>query len=476
MGWIYAELILGVTDPRIGLLNVGAEDDKGSDLTRTTRALFQEGRWRNVRWQRRGARHLRRARPRDRLRRLRGNVLLKAGEGAVEFLSRSSAREFAQLLPGVPDGAGHRIAESLHELKSRFEYEEFGGGPLLGIRGACIICHGSSSSRAIRNALTGRRAMATSQVNSRIVEQLKGKRAAAPSRKGRAQPGETHRRTRSRSRATEVHRPCPKSPSFSPARVRRPWAWARSSTRSFPRRELFDRRGMRSWDSTEKLCFEGPAEALEATDVSQPAIFVASLAALESLKATEPGVVKVRGGGGTEPRRIHGSRVRRRDGFRGRLEVVGGEVRPCRRLRWRRRAGWRACWGLTMRKSMISADGSRPRPALEGEHAGAGERRRFRRALRLKQVEPIATEMGAMKVIPLAVAGAFHTPLMKPADEQLAEALARPRIRPPRTPCFSNVDGCSLFGCRARSAGSWPSRLARSSLGRIDAPHARRWL
>jgi glycerol-3-phosphate acyltransferase PlsX len=60
----------------------------------------------------------------------------------------------------------------LKELKARFEYQEFGGGPLLGIRGACIICHGASGARAIRNALRVAGAMAEDKLNDMIVEQL----------------------------------------------------------------------------------------------------------------------------------------------------------------------------------------------------------------------------------------------------------------------------------------------------------------
>jgi [acyl-carrier-protein] S-malonyltransferase len=56
------------------------------------------------------------------------------------------------------------------------------------------------------------------------------------------------------------------------------------------------------------------------------------------------------------------------------------------------------------------------------------------------EVERLAPEMGAMKTIRLAVAGAFHTALMKPADEVLATALAAVDIRPPRVPVWSNVD------------------------------------
>ena len=63
-----------------------------------------------------------------------GNVLLKAGEGAVEFLFSTLKEELARLMPDLPGDAGPKIAGSLRRLKSRFEYEEFGGGPLLGIR------------------------------------------------------------------------------------------------------------------------------------------------------------------------------------------------------------------------------------------------------------------------------------------------------------------------------------------------------
>src|SRR3954471_12556601 len=78
-------------------------------------------------------------------------------------------------MPEIPIEAGHRVVGALHQLKSRFEYEEFGGGPLLGIRGACIICHGASGVRAIKNALRVAHAMAEEELNRRIVEQLGAK-------------------------------------------------------------------------------------------------------------------------------------------------------------------------------------------------------------------------------------------------------------------------------------------------------------
>ncbi|AMV36321.1 phosphate acyltransferase PlsX [Planctomyces sp. SH-PL62] len=180
MGSIYAEEILGVTAPRIGILNVGAEEEKGNDLTRATRKLFEESPW--------SSRFVGNVEGRDLYEgHVRvvicdgfvGNVLLKGGEGAVEFLFSTLREELARMLPEFPAEVGHRIAKSLMNLKTRFEYEEFGGGPLLGIRGACIICHGSSKARAIKNALRVANLMAADRINAKIIEQL-GAVAHAP--------------------------------------------------------------------------------------------------------------------------------------------------------------------------------------------------------------------------------------------------------------------------------------------------------
>ena len=175
MGSIYAETILGVTNPRIGLLNVGTEDDKGNELTKGTQSLYQNSPW--------AARFVGNVEGRDIYEgHVRvvicdgfvGNVLLKAGEGAVDFLFSTLKEELARLMPILPGDAGPKIAASLKRLKTRFEYEEFGGGPLLGIRGACIICHGSSGARAIKNALRVAGTMAEDRLANRIVEQLAG--------------------------------------------------------------------------------------------------------------------------------------------------------------------------------------------------------------------------------------------------------------------------------------------------------------
>jgi len=173
MGAIYAENILGIAEPRIGLMNVGSEDDKGTDIIRSTRSLFQHGPL--------AARFVGNVEGRDIYEGnarvivcegFVGNVLLKAGEGAVDFLFAALRQELGKLLPELGPEVAGKLGASFKDLKTRFEYQEFGGGPLLGLRGACIICHGSSGSRAIRNALRVAGTMAEERVNDLFVSQL----------------------------------------------------------------------------------------------------------------------------------------------------------------------------------------------------------------------------------------------------------------------------------------------------------------
>src|SRR5207248_949462 len=96
------------------------------------------------------------------------------------FLFSTLRQELGGLLPTLPAESGQAIAAGLKELKTRFEYQEFGGGPLLGIRGACIICHGASGARAIKNALRIAGTMAEDRLNESIVERLAAGPTAPP--------------------------------------------------------------------------------------------------------------------------------------------------------------------------------------------------------------------------------------------------------------------------------------------------------
>lgn len=207
-------------------------------------------------------------------------------------------------------------------------------------------------------------------------------------------------------------------------------------------RDLFDRAGEILGIDLRRLCIDGPAEALEATDVSQPAIFVASLAALESLKVTSPDVVAACEGAAGLSLGEYTALA-----FAGALDFESG-LRLVRRRGEAMQAAARATpSGMT---SILGLD----EPAVDELCRRVAPTGRLWKAnllgpgnivvsgdkAALEQVGPIAEELRAMKVVPLAVAGAFHSELMKPADQQLAEILAATPMSPPRIPVYSNVD------------------------------------
>ena len=205
---------------------------------------------------------------------------------------------------------------------------------------------------------------------------------------------------------------------------------------------LFDRAGEILGFDLRKLCFEGPADALEATDVSQPAIYVASLAALESLKATQPEIVDACAGAAGLSLGEYTALT-----FAGAIDFEDGIKLVRRRGQAMQAAAVATPSGMT---SVLGLDESavdelcrRVAPTgrlWKANLLGPGNIVVSGEAAALEQIGPIATELGAMKVVPLAVAGAFHSELMKPADDQLAEVLAQTPIKSPRVPVYSNVD------------------------------------
>ncbi|OJW16383.1 MAG: [acyl-carrier-protein] S-malonyltransferase [Planctomycetales bacterium 71-10] len=207
-------------------------------------------------------------------------------------------------------------------------------------------------------------------------------------------------------------------------------------------RSLFDRAAEVLGFDLRKLCLEGPAEALEATDVSQPAIFVASLAALESLKATNPDAVAAcEGAAGLSLGEYTALTFAGALDFEAGLEVVRRRGRAMQAASKASPSGMVSVLGLDEAKVDELCAKVEPHGRIwKANMLGPGNIVVSGDASAMEQVEPAANELGAMKVVRLAVAGAFHTPLMKPADEQLAEVLTRVEVRAPRIPVYSNVD------------------------------------
>jgi len=169
MGLIYAREMLGIESPRVGLMNIGSEEGKGNELYKDThtfltgspiadsyvgnvegRGLYQgeadvlicEG--------------------------FVGNVVLKVSEGFAEVMMKVVGKEIIQ----VVDADRASVVDAMENLSRRYQHNETGGAPLLGIDGICIICHGSSDERSIRNALKFATQIGDQQINSQIVDAL----------------------------------------------------------------------------------------------------------------------------------------------------------------------------------------------------------------------------------------------------------------------------------------------------------------
>jgi [acyl-carrier-protein] S-malonyltransferase len=189
------------------------------------------------------------------------------------------------------------------------------------------------------------------------------------------------------------------------------------------------------------VCTTGTAERLNATDVSQPAIFVASLAALESLLQSEPGLSdSVVATAGLSLGEYSALVVAGAMSFADGLKVVRERGRAMQAAAEQSPSGMISA--LLLDASQVEAVVAEAKAAgrlwianylCPGNTVLSGESAAINAAEK-------AIEAKGGKPVRLAVAGAFHTELMKPADEKLAAALAGVEIKPPRIPVWSNVD------------------------------------
>jgi phosphate acyltransferase len=175
MGSIFARNILQVQDPTVGLMNIGSEEAKGHDLAKETHALFNASPLRE--------RFIGNVEGRDIHRGAAdvvvcdgfvGNVVLKTCEGVFEFLMKVASKAVLAAL----DTERSKAEQALQEIAMKYHYSEFGGAPLLGIDGVCIICHGSSDARAIKNALAVAARYAAVHLNDLIVQELEATQPA----------------------------------------------------------------------------------------------------------------------------------------------------------------------------------------------------------------------------------------------------------------------------------------------------------
>ena len=147
MGSIYMEKVKGYSNPRVALVNIGSESEKGNELSKETYPLLEKS----------GLNFT-------------GNVVLKLTEGLASMLMGMIKTE---LMSSTTTKIGAMLAKpAFKKVKKRMDYTEEGGAPLLGVKGAVIKAHGSSNATAIKNALFQAARMVDGKVVDIIAEQI----------------------------------------------------------------------------------------------------------------------------------------------------------------------------------------------------------------------------------------------------------------------------------------------------------------
>ena len=206
-------------------------------------------------------------------------------------------------------------------------------------------------------------------------------------------------------------------------------------------KSLFDRASEILGYDLAKLCFEGPKEQLDATSYSQPALFVGALAALEMLKEVKPDLVAsaTHTAGlslGEYTSLVFAGAISFEDG----LKVVQRRGQAMQESADRQPSGMASLLMLEREKVQAICDEASAVGQVSianflcpGNLVISGEKPAVAKAVEL-------ADAAGGKTVTLAVAGAFHTSIMEPADQKLADALAGVTIQKPRIPVVSNVD------------------------------------
>ncbi|MFO7768583.1 MAG: phosphate acyltransferase PlsX [bacterium] len=175
MGSLYTEYVFDVDSPRVGLVNIGEEENKGTETAVRAHALLKAS----------GLNFVGNVQGRDILAGgldvavcdgFTGNVILKFAEGIVSLLTAGVKRGLSRS-PVAKLGAV-LMSPVFRQLKKDLDYEEYGGAPLLGIDGVVIIGHGRSSAKAIRNAVRGASRIVAEGLNDHIKLRLDEMHAA----------------------------------------------------------------------------------------------------------------------------------------------------------------------------------------------------------------------------------------------------------------------------------------------------------
>jgi glycerol-3-phosphate acyltransferase PlsX len=166
MASAYSHAVAGINNPRVGILSIGEEETKGTSTVKEARKMMRDDEQINF---------IGNVEGRDLFKGVVdvvvcdgfvGNIVLKFTEGIAEGLFQMYLSEVEEYAPELMD----QFKPLLKKIYSNHDWQEYGGAPLLGVGGYCIICHGRSEARAIMNAIRVGKQLVNSGVNAKIVE------------------------------------------------------------------------------------------------------------------------------------------------------------------------------------------------------------------------------------------------------------------------------------------------------------------
>jgi len=177
MASIYVQSLFNMQEkPRVALLSIGEEEAKGNPLIKQTRTLLKADPRINFVGYVEGRTILSGEAQVVVCDGFVGNVVLKLIEGLSDGLSKMLLQQIGKADPKLLT----MLEPILREVHKKHDYSEHGGAPLLGVDGICIICHGSSNRRAMKNAIAAASRLAKSNINERIVEQVNSIKESGP--------------------------------------------------------------------------------------------------------------------------------------------------------------------------------------------------------------------------------------------------------------------------------------------------------
>ena len=181
MGHFYAQEVLGIARPKIGLLSVGEEEEKGTGTTREVFGLLRKS----------GLNFVGNCEGRDVYGGnvdvdvvvtdgFTGNVVLKVSESLASLVEQALKQEITRSLQA---SMGFLLSrDAFRSFKKRLDYTEYGGAPLLGVKGAVLIGHGSSNAHAVRNGIKALHDFARRRIPDRIRSKARELAPLAPVR------------------------------------------------------------------------------------------------------------------------------------------------------------------------------------------------------------------------------------------------------------------------------------------------------